>query len=80
MKEIFISIIILLCAIPAGYLLKNLTKEELKPGKKYFKIIWVVSLTFAVISFILPINLIMKQTLIFSLSFISIVSFISWKS
>jgi len=76
-------IVVLLCAIPLGYLLKNITKEELKSGKKYFKLIWTSSLILTVVLFVISlfinINAQLKNTAIFSLIFIAIVSFISWK-
>lgn len=39
-----LQIILLLLAIPVGLLIANLTREELKDGKKYFKAIIVASI------------------------------------
>jgi len=77
--EYILAIVVLLCAIPLGYLLKYETKEEINAGRGYFKILWAGSLALAIFSLFLPINLIIKQTLIFSLIFMAIVSFVSWK-
>jgi len=78
--EYIIAIIILLLAIPLGYLLKYYTKDEMKQGKKYFKILGILSLVLGIImisiSFPDP-NL--NKTAVFSLFFIAIVSFISWR-
>jgi integral membrane sensor domain MASE1 len=71
--EYLISIIGLLFAIPLGFLLKSLTKEELEQGRKYFEFIWVISfLVGSVLIFL-------KPHLGFSFLFMSIISFISWK-
>jgi len=78
--ENLISIIILLTAIPLGYFLKYLTKEEIKPGKKYFHLAFITSFVLAIIFLFIEINDInTKKTAIISLFYISIVSFISWK-
>jgi len=63
MLTLILSILVLLTSIPAGLLIAWLTKEELKAGKKWFKILvlagvlgmiigifyknWAVALTFA---------------------------------
>ncbi|MFA5993073.1 MAG: hypothetical protein WC796_05190 [Candidatus Pacearchaeota archaeon] len=75
-----IGVIVLVCGIPIGLMLKKATKEELKSGKKYFKIIWIGCLILAVIAAFVPIAVVLKRTVIFSLLFIAIVSFISWKN
>ena len=38
------EIIILILAIPTGLLIAKLTKEELKPGRKYFAALIIVSI------------------------------------
>ena len=74
------AILILITAIPLGYLLKHLTKEELKPGKLYFGAAFSISLVLAIVFLFIPIpNLAIKKTAIITLFYISIVSFISWK-
>jgi uncharacterized membrane protein len=78
--EYLIAIIVLLCAIPVGYLLKYETKEELKSGKKYFRILCISSAILALLSLIIKISQTTKKTLVFSFIFISIISFISWKT
>lgn len=72
--------ILLLASIPLGYLLKKITKEEIKPGKKYFRVLWIISLGLAIVFFMLSINdYNLKLSIIFSLLFIANVAFISWK-
>jgi len=79
MIEYIFAIIILICAIPAGYFLKYFTKEEIKSGKRYFKIIWVSALILAAIAIFFNVSAELKKTIIFSLLFIAIVAFINWK-
>jgi len=73
-----ITITILLASLPIGYMLRALTKEELKSGKKYFRAIWVLSLIISLFILIAPLDNIIKKSSIFSLLFIGIVGFISW--
>ncbi len=78
-KEL-IPFVVLAAAIPVGYILRHFTKEEMSQGKMYFKILWTVSLVMAFFLLFIDIeNNIMKKSVIFSLLFISIVSFISWR-
>ncbi|MBI2628681.1 hypothetical protein HYW74_01200 [Candidatus Pacearchaeota archaeon] len=78
MNEI-LGFVILALAVPAGYILKHYTKEELKPGKKYFLALWATCLTLAFIFLFIPLEEVAKKTTIFSLLFVSVVSYISWK-
>ena len=48
----FLQILLLLIAIPIGFLIKYLTPEELKSGQKYFKAIIIVSIIAGVFFFI----------------------------
>jgi hypothetical protein len=66
------SILLLLLAIPVGYTLAYLTKEELVAGRAWYKAIIGLSFFSALISLILG-----KQILVISFSFVSIVAFIS---
>ncbi|MEA3329678.1 MAG: hypothetical protein U9Q06_02955 [Nanoarchaeota archaeon] len=68
-----IALIVLLMGVPIGYLLKYFTKEELTQGKKYFKILWIVSFVVG------GIFIFLERYVGLSLLFIGIVSFISWK-
>lgn len=43
MIQTFILIRIVLLGIPAGLLVSKYAKEELKPGKKWFKMIMAIS-------------------------------------
>lgn len=78
--EYLIVLFILGLAVPIGYTIRHFTKDELKQGKKYFKIIWISGIILSLIALTLNFNIIIKKTAIFSLIFISIVSFISWKN
>lgn len=78
--ENLIALAILITAIPLGHLLKYLTPEELKPGKEYFKNIFIFSLITAIILLFIQFNdLNTKKAAIMSLFYITIVGFISWK-
>lgn len=72
-------LIVLLCAIPAGFLLAKLTKEELKQGRNVFKAIIITSLIIAAISIFLPLSSDNKQFIITSMLFAAILTFISVK-
>ena len=41
--QIILLTLVSLLGIPAGFLLKHFTKEEMKPGKRWFKIISLLS-------------------------------------
>ncbi len=72
MSEIFsfpVAIIFLLLGIPLGNLLAKYTKEELKPGKIWFKIIILFCLIASVFALIFR-----NDFLLFSLLFIVIVT------
>ena len=68
----FLTIIILLLAIPIGYLIAYLTKEELKQGKKYFKIIIALAFISGIYFYIVEIPYAVSTS-----AFIAIVTFIS---
>ena len=53
MLELIIGIFILLLGIPMGSFLARLTKEELREGQKWFKLIIFVSSIGAIVSLIL---------------------------
>ena len=44
MIEIILSVAILILAIPTGYLIAYLTKDELKQGKNWFRLLLILSL------------------------------------
>jgi len=72
MQEVYILIIgtlFLISGIPIGNILARMTKEELKPGRKWFKLIILLSLVGALISLIFR-----NDTLLFSFLFIAIVT------
>ena len=53
MPTIFFIVLILLTAVPAGLLVAWLTKEELRAGKKWFKMIIALSLAGSVVFLVL---------------------------
>lgn len=72
MQEIFkllIGIGVLILGIPIGSILAKYTKEELKDGKKWFKLIILLSLIGGIIFLIFR-----NDSLMFTLFFIAIVT------
>jgi len=72
MEEIYkliIGITILLLGIPIGSYLAKITKEELRKGQKWFKLIIISSLIGAIVSLFLT-----NDVLLFSFLFIAIVT------
>jgi hypothetical protein len=67
--QIIIGAVLLALGIPIGNLLAKVTKEELKSGRKYFKILIILSLIGAIAFLILG-----NDVLLFSLLFIAIVT------
>jgi len=64
-----IGILVLILGFPIGSYLAKLTKEELKPGQKWFKLIILISFICAIISTIFRID-----SLLFAFLFIVIVT------
>ena len=78
--EIIYAFLLLLSSIPVGYILKKLTKEEIKSGKIYFHKLWISCLILSFALLFVPFNNeIIKITSIFTLLFIANVAFINWK-
>lgn len=72
--------LVLLASIPLGHILKSITEEELKIGKKYFAILCVGSLILALVFLAISFNnQNLKLSIVFSLLFMANVAFISWK-
>jgi len=72
MQEIYrliIGIVILSLGIPIGNFLAKVTKEELKPGRKWFRLIIILSLVGAIIFLILR-----NDAIMYGLLFIAIVT------
>ncbi len=67
--KILLGIVFLALGIPIGNLLAKLTKEELKSGQRWFKLIIALSLIGAIVFLILG-----NDVLLFSLLFIAIVT------
>ena len=68
----FLEILILLLAVPVGYLIAWLARDELVVGRKWFKILIVISLISAILAIYFR-----KTDIFFSSSFISIATLIS---
>jgi hypothetical protein len=66
--QFLIGILVLILGFPIGNFLAKQTKEELKSGQKWFKIILSISLVGAIIS------LFVKDILLFSFLFIFIIT------
>ncbi len=73
--KLVIGIVLLASGIPIGNILAKITKEELRSGRKWFKLIVLVSLIFGVVGL-----LIRNDILMFSLFFIAIVTSRSLKN
>jgi len=69
LTNLLLGILVLSLGIPIGNYLAKQTKEELKPGKKWFKRIILLSLIGAVIGLIIG-----SDVLLFSFAFIAIVT------
>ena len=69
MEEYIVGIILLILGIPIGSLLARYTKEELRQGQKWFKLIVIVSLICAIVSAIIR-----NDFLLFSFLFVAIVT------
>ena len=67
--KLLIGIVVLVLGIPIGNYLAKLTKEELKEGSMWFKIIIVFSVIGAILGLIFK-----NDVLLFSLLFIAIVT------
>ncbi len=73
--KILIGVLFLALGILIGNFLAKITKEELKSGRKWFKLIVIISLIFGVVGLIIG-----NDVLLFSLFFIAIVTSRSLKS
>jgi len=67
--------LVLLTAIPAGYVLAWLCKDELKDGRKWFKIILCSLAVVMIVSFVFYIN----TSIILSLAYMIIITLVSLK-
>ena len=67
--EFLLGIILLLLGIPIGNVLARMTKEELKPGKRYLKSIVILSLIGVLAGLVFS-----DDILLFSFAFIAIVT------
>ncbi len=69
----------IILAIPAGFILARVTREELKDGRGAFKTLVLGCIGIAIFSLLYDFNIENKLFLLFSASFIGIFSFISLK-
>jgi hypothetical protein len=69
----WLEILILLTAIPVGFLIAYMTEEELKDGRKYFRLIFYLSVSLAIIF-----SFINRRIESLSLAYLAITSFISY--
>lgn len=67
--KIIIGIAFLMIGIPIGSYLAQKTKEELKQGKKWFKLLIVISLICSIVSMIIK-----NDFLLFSFLFIALIT------
>lgn len=67
--KIIIGIFVLLLGIPIGKILKKITKEEIKEGQKWFKLIIIISLIGSLIGLVIN-----NDFILFSFLFIAIVT------
>jgi hypothetical protein len=66
--KILIGILVLIAGIPIGIILAKLTKEELKQGQKWFKIILLISFIGGITGLIIK-----NDILLFSFLFMAII-------
>jgi 4-hydroxybenzoate polyprenyltransferase len=78
LRQIFVLLVVL-SAIPAGLLLSKVTKEELKSGRKAFKLMIMISFLVLISSFFLDLDFNNKTFIIASMLFILILAYISLK-
>jgi len=76
MIQIILSILILLTSFPAGYLLAYLTRDELVAGRKWFFVLGVVGVVWALGVGFLSVDFVLKLSIILGLFYISIVSLV----
>lgn len=69
--------LVVILAIPLGFILARVTREELKEGRSTFKALVLASIAIAVLSIFADFSLDKRIFFLFSASFIGIVSFIS---
>jgi hypothetical protein len=73
--QIILGILLLALGIPIGNILAKMTKEELKDGKKWFKMLIILSLAGAIAFLILG-----NDALLFAMLFIAVVTSRSLKN
>lgn len=73
--QVLLIAVVFIAAIIAGIVLRKLTKEELKDGKKWFLVVIAVSL----ISIIALLIFYRNWAMILTLILIAVVSYISWR-
>jgi hypothetical protein len=72
-------LLVLVCAIPTGFLLAKTTREELKDGRRTFKAIIFISLLVAAAVLLIPLSTDSMVFMITSMIFLAIIAGISLK-
>jgi len=72
MGEVLISILLLLLAVPVGFLISYMAKDELRSGKKYIRILFIFSIIASIWFFLTR-----DFKFAFSFLFLAIISVIS---
>jgi uncharacterized membrane protein YeaQ/YmgE (transglycosylase-associated protein family) len=67
--QLIVGIIFLICGFFSGNLLAKATKEELKSGKKWFKLLIIISLIGAVVFLFIK-----KDAILFAFLFMAVVT------
>lgn len=78
MLNIILAILIVFLAFPVGYLLAKVTREEIKGGRKAFLLLYLINIPLIIIIAFLKIDSQIKLSVILTLFFIMIVSFMSF--
>ena len=77
--QIIISIAVLLLALPLGYLLAWLTREELVQGRNAFSLLMAASIIIIIVLLFVSLEINLKLSLVFALLFIFIASAVSMR-
>jgi cytochrome c biogenesis factor len=78
MLNILLSALIIILAFPVGYFLAKVTKEEIKGGRKAFFYLYLICIPIMLVIAFLKIDSQIKTSIILTLFFMMIVSFMSF--
>ena len=68
----FLEIIVLILAIPAGYLIARMSHDELKAGREWFRGLVILSIIFGLLFYVIG-----ERTIVWTTGFIFIATLIS---